>query len=99
VRALYFDVLGRLPTDGEVGYYLTSGKNRNGLANVFVHSDESKKLVVAGFYAAYLHRPTDPGFDSWVQELAAGFSVSIVEAHIVGEPVGREFYNNGKATV
>jgi hypothetical protein len=75
VRAVYSDVLGRVPSDNEVNFWasrLSSGSNRNNVALGFVNSDEYFSMKIIEAYSLALHRaPDQQGFTNWLNSLRA----------------------------
>jgi hypothetical protein len=95
VELLYIDVLGRVPSNAEVGQwvgFLGSGGKRDAIVGLFDHSVEARIRLVRGWYVQYLGRPALNGEEqNWVNALVGGQTEDQVLSEIVSSPefIGR----------
>ncbi|WP_378102126.1 DUF4214 domain-containing protein [Cellulomonas sp. T2.31MG-18] len=94
IRWLYWIVLGRTPTDSEIGGWsaaLGRGVSRFDVAKGFVYSTEGLSRVVDGYYVDYLHRHADPGgVAGWVRAIQSGMRSEQIVVGIVGSAEYRQ---------
>jgi uncharacterized protein YkwD len=88
VRALYRDLLDRVPTDSEVLVWLNqlgTGQTRSQVAASFAGGLEYQQLMVAKLFAQYLQRsPTDMEMDQFVAQVQDGATDAAVAARLLG---------------
>lgn len=88
VRAAYQDLLGRLPTQGQLATRLAqleAGRTRASLAHELAHTAEHGAVVADEVYLRVLGRHPDPtGRSYWSQRLASGTPVVTMVAHLYG---------------
>ncbi len=100
IQELYLDLLGRSAEQAGLDYWvglLNSGTSRASVVAAFVRSAEVAARAVDGFYAAYLHRATDPAGSYWL-DLWTGGVVRLTDI-AAGYLTSDEFFSNGAATV
>ena len=90
IEKVFQDVLNRPANPGEVSTYLTylgtPGDTRQGMALQILTTTEYRTDLVASYYQAYLHRPTDSGAAILVTALGGGATDEQVQSMIVGSP-------------
>jgi SpoIID/LytB domain protein len=88
VRALYSDVLGRVPADSEVASWangVAGGADRTAVARQFVFSSERWIGMIATAYQGALHRAPEPGgVQTWIGFLSTGASLNDLNAAVYG---------------
>jgi hypothetical protein len=94
VRGLYHDLLGRQPSDAEVGSWvqaLNSGESSVTIALGFTASAERESIRVLDDYFHYLGRSASPAeVGGWVNSMLHGLSNETVVADLLASP---EYYN------
>jgi hypothetical protein len=87
LAALYHDVLGRMPDDGQAWWLaqLATGRPRAAASSAFLSSPEARRDAVIGFFQTYLGRNPDPqGLAYWADQLLHGTTDEEVIASFVG---------------
>lgn len=92
VRGLYNDLLGRVPSDGEVTYWagVVAVLGRSGVARAFLTSLEYRGIVTDAYFVALLHRPSSAG----ERDLFATTPFGLEKLRAIVE-ASAEFYANG----
>jgi hypothetical protein len=100
VEDLYHDILGRLGTDAEVGYWaqqLAGGASRAGVAAFFSTSPEVNGRNVDAAYQLLLGHAADPqGRDYWLSQINAGSFDESLLAALAANPA--YYAGHGKGT-
>jgi hypothetical protein len=99
VQALYQDLLGRAAdAAGQASWVaqLNAGTTQAAVVSGILRSTESAARGVDGFYAAFLHRPTDQGSTAWENVWTSGESLTQIAASILYMP---EFFQNAQNSV
>jgi hypothetical protein len=89
VSQLFVDVLGRLPSAGEVSTLvaLLGGSTRTTVALSVLTSTEYRTSLIGSFYAQYLHRaPSAAEVSFFLPMFAASFTDEQVASQIIGSP-------------
>jgi glucose/arabinose dehydrogenase len=90
VSRTYFDLLGRLPEPGALGFWagqLDAGHGRASVVQAIQASAEYRGLVVDHLYETLLHRSADSGGRAFfLQQLQNGGTVDQVRAALLGSP-------------
>jgi PEP-CTERM motif len=97
IDALYFDLLGRTPSGGEVTTDLgiLGSNTRAQLATAVLASSEYDTRLVNLYYLAYLNRPADSGASGFVTELQSSVTDEVVQSQIIGSA---EYYSLAQVT-
>lgn len=100
VEDLYHDILGRMGTDSEVGYWvsqLAHGEPRQAVASFFSTSPEVDGRMVDAAYQSLIGHAADPGGRSyWISQLEGGAAVEGLLAGLASTPV--YYAGHGKGT-
>jgi hypothetical protein len=86
VTQLFVDLLGRVPTSGEVATFSAlAATSRTTAATAVLNSSEYRSALVTGFYNSFLHRtPTAAEVSFWLPAFVSGLTDEQVEAQILG---------------
>jgi SpoIID/LytB domain protein len=102
-KALYNDLLGRIPASSEVAPWadaIAGGSNLAAIGRTIATSEERLRLTVSDVYGQALHRTPDArGRTSWVGYLRSGATYNDLNAAIFGSPESLQVLGGGDVRV